>query len=138
MGLGFSLFPAQVARTVFGIAGLIGLVLTASGLYGLVAYTCEPRLKEIGIRIALGASRRQVFRTVAGGTTVLVLAGLIGGGGLAAAVMRQFAVFLYGVSPWDPLTFVSIAVALLGVTLAATVAAARKALKVDPVAILKD
>lgn len=136
--MAFSLFPAQVARAVFGAAGLIGLVLAASGLYGLVAYTCELRLKEIGIRIALGARRPQVFRAIAGGTTVLVLAGLIVGAGTAAAIMRSFAAFLYGVSPWDPLTFATIASALLSVTLAATTAAARKGLNLDPAVILKD
>jgi predicted permease len=136
--MAFSLFPAQVARAVFGAAGLIGLVLAASGLYGLVAYTCELRLKEIGIRIALGARRLQVFRAIAGGTIVLVLAGLIVGAGTAAAIMRLFAAFLYGVSPWDPLTFAIIAIVLLGVTLAATTAAARRGLNLDPAVILKD
>ena len=100
--MAFSLFRAQVARAVFWAAGLISLFLAASGLYGLVACTCELRLTGIGIRVALSARRPQVFRAIAGETTVLVLAGPIVGAGTAAAIVRLFAAFLYGASPLGP------------------------------------
>jgi ABC-type antimicrobial peptide transport system permease subunit len=136
--MAFSLFPAEVARAVFGIAALIGIVLASCGVYALVSYTCEQRLKDVGVMVALGASPRHVFRTVVGGTLVFVSIGLLAGAIIAGGAMRVFRSLLYGVSSWDPLTFAAVAIGLAGIALAAGVAAARKGLRLDPVVALRD
>ena len=125
--MGFSLVPARIASGVFSIAGTIGLLLAAGGLYGLVCYTLAFRLKEIGIRVALGATRRNVFRVIVGGAVRLTLIGVVLGVGLAAAATRVLSGFLYGLSPTDPITFAGIALLLILVTLVAGYAAARRA-----------
>ena len=135
--MGFSLVPVRIAQSVFSIAGAIGLILALGGLYGLVCYTLARRTKEIGIRIALGATRQNVFRVIVGGAVRLTLVGVGIGVALAAAGTRLLSTFLYGLSPTDPPTFVGIAVLLVLVTLAAGYAAARKGLTVDPVVALR-
>lgn len=132
-----SLVPARITQAVFGVAGVIALLLTSGGLYGFVCYLLEQRLKEIGIRLALGASRRDVFRVIAGSAVKLALVGVAIGVALAAATMRLLSAFLYGLSPTDPLTFGGIAALLLFVTLAAGYAGARRGLYVDPIVVLR-
>ncbi len=136
-GMAFSLVPAQIARAVFAIAGTIGLLLAAGGLYGLVCYTLAFRLKEIGIRVALGASKRDVFTVIVGGALRLTAIGVVLGVGLAAAGTRALAAFLYGLSPTDPVTFAGIAGMLICVTLVAGYAATRRGLNLDPIAALR-
>jgi predicted permease len=136
--MAFRLIPVRVAHTVFSIGGLIGLLLGAGGLYGLVCYTLERRLKEIGIRVALGASRRQVLRLITGGAVRLTVIGILVGVAIAAGAMRLFSALLYGIGAVDPLTFGVIGTLLLAVTAAAGYAAARKGLDVDPVVVLRE
>jgi predicted permease len=133
-----ALVPAQIAQTVLGVAGVIALLLATGGLYGLVCYTLEQRLKEIGIRVALGASREQVFRLIVGGTVRLSAIGVATGVLLAAGAMRLLASLLIGLSPTDPLTFGGIAALLVFVTLGAGYAAAQKGLNVDPMVVLRN
>jgi predicted permease len=137
MASSMSLMPVRIARVVFGIAGLIALLLAAGGLYGLVSYTLEQRLKEIGIRVAMGASRRSVFRVIVAGAVRLTAVGLVIGVGFAAGVMHLLSHFLYGLSPIDPATFGGIAGLLALVTLVAGYVAARRGLGVDPMVVLR-
>ena len=132
-----SLLPARVSQIVFGVASLIALLLASGGLYGLVAYTLEHRLKEIGIRVAMGATRVGVFRTIIGGAAKLTALGIVIGAGLALAVTRLLTSFLFGVSPTDPVIFGGIALVLAAVTVGAGYAAARKGLNVDPMVALR-
>ncbi|MGE5833413.1 MAG: FtsX-like permease family protein [Acidobacteriota bacterium] len=113
------------------------MLLALGGLYGLVCYTLARRLKEIGIRLALGASRQHIFRVIVGGAVRLTLIGVAIGVALAAALSRVLSAFLYGLSPTDPLTFGGIAVLVVVVTLLAGYAAARKGLTADPVIALR-
>jgi predicted permease len=136
-GMGFSLVPARIARAVFTIAGTIGALLAAGGLYGLVCYTLALRLREIGIRIALGATRHDVFRLVVGGAVRLTIAGVVTGAALSALGARLLASMLFGVSPFDPMTFGSIGVLLLMVALTAGYVAARRGLNVSPATTLR-
>jgi len=133
----FPLLPARIAQTVFGVAGIIALLLAAGGLYGLVCYTLEQRLKEVGIRVALGATQSDVFRVIVGSTLRIAVTGVVLGGVLAAATTRLLGALLYGLSPVDPLTFGTIAVLLLCLTLAAAYIAARRGLDVDPLTVLR-
>lgn len=132
------LIPVRIAKVVFGVAGGIALVLAAGGLYGLVCYTLQQRLKEIGIRVALGATPRRVFGLVVGGAARLSLAGILLGVLLAAVAMRLLAALLYGLSPTDPVTFGAVAGLLGLVTLAAGYIAARRGLVGDPMAVLRE
>jgi predicted permease len=132
-----SLGPVRVVQSVLGVAGMIALVLTAGGLYGLVCFTLERRLKEIGIRITLGATRVEVLRLVVGGVTRLTAVGVLIGVAIAAVAMRLMSAFLYGLSPTDPMTFGGVAALLVLVTMAAGYGAIRQGLKGDPVALLR-
>ena len=135
--MGASLVPVKITQGVLSIAGAIGLLLALGGLYGLVCYTLARRTREIGIRIALGASRQNVFLVIVGGAVRLTLVGVAIGVALAAAGTRLLSAFLYGLHPTDPLTFTGTAALLVLVTLAAGYVAARKGLTVDPVVALR-
>jgi ABC-type antimicrobial peptide transport system permease subunit len=117
-------------------AGL-ALLLAAIGIYGLQAYAVRQRIREIGIRMALGAQRRDVFRLVV--EQALKLTGFGIGIGLAGAfgVTRLMASQLYGLSATDPLTFIGVAFLLALVALAAGYLPARRAMQVDPIVALR-
>jgi predicted permease len=137
MDASMSLVPLKIARVVFGVAGNIALLLAAGGLFGVVSYAAERRMKEIGIRVALGANRRGVYRVLVGGALRLTAVGVVVGIAVAAGVMRLLSGLLFGLSPIDPLTFGAMAALLVLVTLAAGYGAARRALSVDPMVILR-
>ena len=135
--LGLSLFPARVAAVLLGGFGLLALLLSTVGVYGVVSYAAAQRTREIGIRIALGAQRRDVLRLVGGRGLVLVAVG-VGVGLLAALALTRFmASLLYGVSATDPATFAAVVALLGGVALLACYAPARRATRVDPVVALR-
>jgi putative ABC transport system permease protein len=124
-----------VALSIF--AGL-GLVLAAVGIYGVMAYSVGQRTHEIGIRMALGSPPGAVMRLVLGQGMLLVLIGVAVGLALSFGLTRIMASLLYGVTATDPLTFVSVAVALSLVALLANYIPARRATKVDPLIALRD
>ena len=115
----------------------IAMVLAAVGVFGLISYSVTQRTREIGIRIALGASPRQVLEPMV--REGLTLAGIGVGIGLVGALLlgRVIGSFLYGVAPRDPLTFAVAGSLLLSVALLATYLPARRALRVDPIAALR-
>jgi putative ABC transport system permease protein len=115
----------------------IALALSAIGVYGVLAYLVSRRTREIGIRLAIGAGRAQVLRLVLGSGLVLALAGIGLGLVLALVAGRFMQTLLYGVSAADPLTFVSVAVMLALVALAASLVPAWRATRVNPVVALK-
>ena len=119
-----------------GFAAL-ALVLAAVGIYGVLAYAVTLRTREIGVRMALGASARDVIRMVVREGLVLAAAGIGVGVALALALGRLAATLLYGVSPHDLATFAGVAAALAAVALAASVIPARRAAQVDPLAALR-
>ncbi len=115
----------------------VGLLLAVVGIYGVVAYSVVQRTAEVGIRMALGAQRRDILRLVLRHGFALTAAGVILGVGGALALTRAIAGFLFEVSATDPATYLAISALLLAVTLAASYIPARRAMRIDPTAALR-
>jgi len=130
-------FPQRIAGTFVGAFGLLALVLAAVGIYGVTGYTTRQRTHEIGIRMALGASKQDVLRLVLGRGLRLTLIGV--GVGLAAAfgLTRFLSSQLLGVTSTDALTFSGVAILLCTVALIACFIPSRHAMKVDPIVALR-
>jgi ABC-type antimicrobial peptide transport system permease subunit len=122
---------------IFGTIGLVGLLLASVGVYGVLSYSVSQRTQEIGVRMALGAGRREVLTLVMG--YGLVLSGIGVGVGLLLAPLGTMAArqLLYHVSPFDPLTFAGVALVLVGVSFVASWVPARRAMRVEPVIALR-
>ncbi len=135
--LDVGLAQPRFTMALIGAFALIALVLTAVGLYGVVAYAVTHRTREIGIRVALGAPPGAVSRLVLGQGLRLTAVGLVIGLVGAAFATRALTTMLIGVNPLDPLTFVAITVLLLATTLLAAYVPTRRALRVDPTEALR-
>jgi putative ABC transport system permease protein len=129
--------PARFRTVLVSSFALIGVSIAAIGLYGILAYSVSQRTSEIGIRIALGASREAVLSLVLRDAIGIAAAGLLPGLTAAYAASRTFAALLYGVAPGDPFTYALASAGLLVVALLASYGPARRALSVDPIAALK-
>ena len=122
---------------IFGTTGVVGLLLAALGVYGVLSYSVSQRAQEIGVRLALGAGRREILRLIVGQGVVLAIIGIVIGCALAAAAMPAARSLLYKVSPFDPVTFLAVAAFLGGVAFLASFLPARRATRVDPVIALR-
>ena len=112
-------------------------LIATCGLYGLMAYAVTQRRREIGVRMALGATRRDVLRLVLTRALRIVVAGLVVGLAGAAVVTRVLQRFLFGVTPTDPIVFTLVALLLVAVGLMAAWLPARRATRIDPCAALR-
>ena len=132
-----SLFIQKISASLLSVLGGIALLLASSGLGGVIGYSVAQRTNEIGIRMALGAGRMSVFRTVLGEGASLAALGIAIGSTAALGVTRLMASVLYGVRAADPLTFGGVSLLLLVVTLVACYVPARRAMRVDPIVALR-
>jgi putative ABC transport system permease protein len=133
-----SVAPRKFSLRILTIFSVAALLLAVTGIYGVVSYTVAQRTPEIGIRLALGAARTQIFQLILGQGIRVVLLGLVLGvvGSLALTqVMRSL---LFGITSSDPLTFVFVSVLLIVVALIACSIPARRATKVDPLIALRN
>jgi predicted permease len=135
--LAFTFFAARTAAITLGAFGILALVLSATGIYGVMAYAVSRRTREIGIRMAIGATRAHVLSSVARSAAILIGTGLVLGLALALAAGRFLERILYGVKPSDPLTFAIVFAIMLCVGAAATFLPARRATRIDPMQALR-
>jgi predicted permease len=133
----FASFPQRVAGTFVGAFGLLALVLAAVGIYGVTAYTTRQRTHEIGIRVALGATKHDVLRLVLGHGLRLMLVGVGLGLVLSFALTHFLTSLLLGVTSTDAFTFSGVAILLCAVALFACFIPARRAMRVDPMVALR-
>jgi putative ABC transport system permease protein len=132
-----SLGPHRIAVSLLEIFSALALFLAALGLYGVISYSTAQRTHEIGIRMALGAQRRQVWGMVVGQGLRVALGGVLVGAGAASILAQLLRSQLFQVSAFDLTTFALTCLILLAVALAACYFPARRATKVDPVVALR-
>ena len=136
--LSLPLFPARIAAIMLGGFGALAVILAATGLYGLLAYAISRRTREIGIRVAIGASRSNVLSLVLRRALVIVVVASLLGATLALAAGRLFSPILYGVSPRDPATYIASLALMAIVALLAAYVPARRALTIEAAVALRD
>ena len=129
--------PRRFNAVLFAVFGMLALVLAATGVYGVLSYSVSQRTHEVGIRMALGAGRRDVLRLFMGQGMALVLLGLVLGLGGALALTGLMSSLLFGVSTTDPGTFAVVSLGLIFIGLLACYIPARRATKVDPLVALR-
>ncbi|HJX81429.1 MAG TPA: FtsX-like permease family protein, partial [Candidatus Udaeobacter sp.] len=133
-----SLAQRRFSLEMVGLFALTALLLAGLGIYGLISYLVSERMHEIGIRLALGASRSNILRMVLRQGLGLAIVGAAVGIVCALIVSHLMASLLYGVRPTDPLTFACVALLLIGVALLACYIPARCATRVDPIQALRE
>jgi ABC-type antimicrobial peptide transport system permease subunit len=133
-----ALFPSRMATLALGVMGLMGAVLSITGVFGMAAYSVSKRLRELGIRIALGGQRKEVLQAALGRAFKLLAIGSVAGLVLGFLASRVLAYIVYQATPRDPVVLggVVLAMALLG--LVATWIPAQRALSVNPLILLRE
>jgi len=136
--IGLAFLPSQVGAALLGGLGVLGLLLAAIGLYGVMVYSVGRRTREIGVRLALGADRRDIARMVLASAARLIFAGSIGGLAGTLFLVKPLAIFLVpGLRPNDPATFAAVVLLLAGTGLFAAWGPARRAARIDPMQSLR-
>jgi macrolide transport system ATP-binding/permease protein len=137
-GMNFALFPARMATISLGVLGLLGALLSITGIFGMAAYSVSKRLKELGIRVALGARRKEVVQAALGRALRLLAIGSTAGLLVGILASRLLAFIVFQASPRDPLVLAGVILAMSLLGLLATWIPARRALSVNPVILLRE
>jgi predicted permease len=133
-----ALFPSRMATLALGVMGTLGAMLSITGIFGMAAYSVSKRLKELGIRIALGAQRRELLQAALGRAFKLLAVGSVAGLLLGILASRVLAFIVYQATPRDPFVLAGVALAMMFVGLLATWIPARRALNIDPLQLLRE
>ena len=133
-----ALFPSQIATVALGIMGGMGAILAITGIFGMAAYSVSKRLRELGIRVALGAQRKEVLRAALGRAFKLLAFGSVAGLVLGLLASRVLALIVYQATPRDPVVLAGVVLSMCLLGLLATWIPARRALSVDPVILLRE
>lgn len=136
--LDIALFPSHVATVALGVLGLMGAMLSITGIFGMAAYSVSKRLRELGIRMALGAQRREVLAAALGRAFKLLALGSIAGLLLGLLATRVLAYIVYQANPRDPLVLCGVVLAMALLGLVATWLPAQRALSVNPLILLRE
>jgi len=132
-----STFLRRYPAFLIGVFAGVALLLAMVGIYGVISYTVTQRTHEIGVRMALGAQRWDIFKMILGQGLILTLVG-VGCGLVAALILTRFlSSMLFGVTATDPLTYVAVSLPLVLIAMLASYIPARKATKVDPMVALR-
>jgi ABC-type antimicrobial peptide transport system permease subunit len=133
-----ALFAARVATVSLGVLGGLGAILAVTGIFGMAAYSVSKRLRELGIRIALGAQRNEVLRSALGRTFRILAFGSAAGLLLGMAAGKVLAFLVYQATPRDPMVLAGVLLTMLLVGLLAAWVPARRALATDPSTLLRE
>jgi ABC-type antimicrobial peptide transport system permease subunit len=136
--LALVLFPARVATVALGVLGLLAGMLAATGIFGMASYTVARRLREMGIRVAVGAQRVQVLKAALGRTVLLLAVGSVAGLALGALVSRVMASIVYEATVYDPLVLTGAIAAMVLIGAMAAAVPARRAVSVEPAVLLRE
>jgi predicted permease len=137
-GLDIALFPSHVATVALGVLGGMGAMLAITGIFGMASYSVSKRLRELGIRIALGAQRKEVLQVALGRPLKLLAIGSAAGLILGLLATRVLALIVYQATPRDPLVLGGVVLAMMLLGLVATWIPAQRALSVDPLILLRE
>jgi ABC-type antimicrobial peptide transport system permease subunit len=132
------LFPSRVATVTLGVLGVIAAMLSITGIFGIAAYSVGKRMRELGIRMALGAQRKEVLQAALGRPFKLLAWGSAAGLLLGLLAARVLAFLVYQATPDDPLVLTGVVVAMMVLGLVATWIPARRALSISPLILLRD
>jgi ABC-type antimicrobial peptide transport system permease subunit len=133
-----ALFPSRMAALSLGVLGVMGAMLAATGIFGMAAYSVSKRLREFGIRMAVGAQRKDVLQAALGRPFKLLALGSTAGLLLGILASRVLAFIVYQATPRDPLVLVCVALAMALLGLVATWIPAERALSVEPMTLLRE
>jgi len=133
-----AVFLPRLSTTLLASFAISALLLAALGIYGVLSYVVNQRTREIGLRMALGASRGRTIGLIAENSLLMVAIGIAVGLGVSLLLARSMSRVLYGVSPFDILSFGAAALVLVAAGLGATLLPARRATRVDPMIALRE
>jgi predicted permease len=136
--LATALFPARVATVALGVLGMLGAMLAATGIFGMASYVVSKRLRELGIRVALGAGQPEVLWAALGRAFRLLAIGSAAGLVLGVLATRVLSHIVYQATPKDPLVLTGVVLTMMLLGMAAAWIPARRALAVDPMVLLRD
>lgn len=136
--LGLMMLPTRAATIALGILGALAMMLAITGIFGMASYTVSKRMRELGIRVALGAQNRHVLRAALGRVVLLLGIGSVAGLGLGVATSRVLASIVYQASTSDPFVILAVVLTMVVVGLLSAAIPASRALSAEPARLLHD